>query len=99
LGGSLIGVVILILTSFFRGWVVSARQVSEITKLQNLRLEESIARGNEYKEALLLSEKRGDVLQKLVDTTTTVGETVNRILNSLPDPHTGGTNGEKVNQQ
>lgn len=80
----LLGEIALLMTAFFRGWIVAKPTYTEITKLQNSRIEEAIKRGDDYKLAWELSEKRADVLQALVADTTSVGENVNKILNALP---------------
>jgi len=79
-----------IITSFARGWIVSRFTVETLLGVQNLRIAEAIKRGDDYKAAWELSEKRGDILQALVDDLTVVGASVDKILSSLPTPQTGG---------
>jgi hypothetical protein len=81
----------LIITSFARGWIVSRFTVETLLSVQNLRIAEAIKRGDDYKLAWELSEKRADILQKLVDKTTAVGENVDKILSALPLPPNGGS--------
>lgn len=79
----------LIITSFARGWIVSRFTVETLLSVQNLRIAEAIKRGDDYKAAWELSEKRGEVLQTLVDTLSVVGTSVDKVLNALPTPSTG----------
>ena len=81
--------VALIITSFARGWIVSRFTVETLLSVQNLRIAEAIKRGDDYKAAWELSEKRGDVLQALVDKLTVVGDSVDKILTNLPAPQKG----------
>lgn len=83
----------LIITSFARGWIVSRFTVETLLGVQNLRIEEAIKRGDDYKLAWELAEKRADILQKLVVELKVVGESVDKLLNSLPVPHNGDGGG------
>lgn len=85
----------LIITSFARGWIVSRFTVETLLAVQNLRIEEAIKRGDDYKIAWELSEKRGDVLQGMVDSLSGLTVTVNKVLDALPAPRSGD-NSEKV---
>lgn len=84
----------LIITSFARGWIVSKFTVNTLLTVQNLRIQEAIKRGEDYKLAWELSEKRADVLQAVVDKLTGVGDTLNRVLDALPAPKTGDKQNE-----
>ena len=79
----------LIITSFARGWIVSRFTVESLLGVQNLRIEEAIKRGDDYKAAWMLEQERGKVLQQMVDALTIVGVSVDKILTSLPTPRTG----------
>ena len=78
-----------IIFMFSKGWVVTAPQIKLVTDLQNLRIVEAIKRGDDYKTAWELSEKRGDTLQALLDKTTIIGISVDKLLSNLPTPQTG----------
>lgn len=79
----------LIITSFARGWIVSRFTVEQLLGVQNLRIAEAIKRGDDYKAAWELSEKRGDILQSMVDQLAGVAVTVDKVLTALPAPHSG----------
>lgn len=74
----------LIITSFARGWIVSKLTVETLLTVQNLRISEAIQRGDDYRTAWELSEKRADLLQDLVDNLSIVGVSVDKILKALP---------------
>lgn len=74
---------------------MSSPVVKQITDLQNLRIEEAIKRGDDYKVAWELAEKRGDVLQGMVDSLSGLALTVNKVLDALPAPRSGD-NDERV---
>lgn len=81
----------LIITSFARGWIVSRFTVETLLAVQNLRIEEAIKRGDDYKTAWELSEKRGEILQELVAKLSVVGVSVDKLLTNLPTPPSGDT--------
>lgn len=84
-----LGAISLIITAFARGWIVSKFTVESLLSVQNLRIQEAIKRGDDYKVAWELSEKRADILQELVDKLTVVGNSVDKILSAIPVPQTG----------
>jgi hypothetical protein len=86
-----LGAISLIITSFARGWIVSKFTVESLLSVQNLRIQEAIKRGDDYKTAWELSEQRADVLQAVVDKLTAVGDSVDRILSAIPVPHSEDT--------
>lgn len=86
----------LIITSFARGWIVSKFTVETLLAVQNLRIQEAIKRGEDYKLAWELSEKRADILQSVVDKLTGVGDTLNRVLDALPAPKVGDKQNETI---
>ena len=86
----------LIITSFARGWIVSSFTVGALLQVQNLRIKEAIKRGDDYRLSWELSEKRADILQTVVDKLTTVGDTMNKVLDALPAPKSGDKKNETV---
>ena len=79
----------IIITSFARGWIVSRFTVETLLSVQNLRISEAIKRGDDYKAAWELEQKRAEVLQNLVENLASVGVTVDKILTNLPAPRSG----------
>lgn len=87
----LLALICLIIVSLVRGWIQPRSTVEQILEVQNLRITEAIKRGDDYKAAWELSEKRGDILQDMVDQFAPVTATLDKVLSSLPAPRSGDT--------
>lgn len=83
---ALVTIVVLNVTAFFRGWVVSSKQVALVTSVQNQRITEANKRADDWQAAYYASEAKNGILAEQLKTLTIVGETVDKILSALPAP-------------
>lgn len=91
LSGLALASLALVVTSFARGWIVSAFQVRQLLSVQNLRIEEAVKRGDDWQTAYKAEAEAHAVTRKQVDQLQVVATTVDRILNALPVPKRQGT--------
>lgn len=85
--GLLFLLIVLIITSFVRGWII-AKWVAA------LLIEQATLRAEEWRQLYLNEKERADVLQEVAAKMTTLGEASAKILEALPHP--GDTRTEKV---
>lgn len=80
LSGIALAAIALLVTGLFRGWVIPKGT-------HERELDQANQRAEDYKEALAISEKRGDVLEQ-------IGVSVTKLLDAIPRPddsRKGGT--------
>ena len=76
LSGIALAAIAFMVIGLFKGWVIPK-------STHDRELEQANQRVADYKEALTISEKRGDTLEQ-------IGVTVDKLLNALPKPPRGG---------
>lgn len=88
----------LVITSFARGWIVSAFQVKQLLAVQNLRIEEAIARiaeatkrGDEWMGIAQGKDKIIADQAKQIEILQLTAENTNRVLQALPQPRGVGS--------
>lgn len=86
----------LIITSFARGWIVSAFTVTTLLGVYKLLVDQANQRAEDYKEIADIERKRGDVVQEMNIKLTSLVETSAKILAEVSVPRPG-TTPEKVN--
>ena len=91
---TLTGIVILIALSaifaFAKGWIYTSAQVDRHMSIQTERVSESITRGTDWQAAYYAERDKNTVLVKQLEQIAVVAVVVNKILESLPEPHTRG---------
>lgn len=91
-----LSVIALIVMSFVRGWIMSRFTVEQLLTVHRLISDQANLRADFNWKLYETERHRGDVLEKILDDLSVVGETQVRILNALPKP-TMGKDSEKVN--
>jgi hypothetical protein len=76
--------------AFAKGWVYTSSQVDRHMSIQTERVSESINRGTDWQAAYYAERDKNTVLVKQLDQIAVVATVVNKILESLPEPHTRG---------
>ena len=88
-----IALVAIALTVFglIRGWLVPSSTVKR-------ELQRADQRADDYKELWQVADQRADTLQLIAGDVVVIGETMNKVLKSLPGPYQEGSATEKVTQ-
>ncbi|WIM97711.1 hypothetical protein ACTOB_001259 [Actinoplanes oblitus] len=90
--GSLLALVIL---GILRGWLVPKKSVDQLLTVQDQRLAEATARGDEWKAAATAAAERNAELVDQLDQLQEVGKTAAAILDSLRSASAGPRQGRR----